>query len=242
MNLMIIQKSTKQKIKLFAALLILLSVFIIIYFMLKHNGWLDIFTSAEKLQAYVSDFGISAPLVFIALQIIQVIISPIPGNITTLAGGMLFGLTNGFLLSFAAIFIGSVIAFTLARIFGKPLVIKLVGKDITHKYIEAMSSRQKIVLIFMFILPFFPDDALCLIAGISGVSWPFFLILLALTRPVGILFSALVGSGLIDIPMWGWGIIIGVSIAVMSISIKYSNQINFFIRKKIIDRFKKKKY
>lgn len=233
-----LNSTTKKKI-LWISIVLIIALFIVLYFILAKQGWLDIFSSIEALQQYVSGFGIWAPLVFIALQILQVIISPIPGNITTLAGGVLFGFTNGFLLSFAAIFTGSVIAFSLARIFGKPLVIKLVGKDITHKYIDVMSSRQKVVLIFMFILPFFPDDALCLIAGISGISWSFFLVTLLLARPAGILFSALVGSGIINVPVWGWGIIITISIAVMALSVKYSPQINNFMKKHVMDKLRR---
>ncbi len=234
-----IKKLTKNKIFLIIMLIIIAALLVVAYFVMKNNGWLEIFESTQKLQEYVSGFGIWAPLVFMALQIVQVIISPIPGNITTLAGGVMFGFTNGFLLSFAAIFIGSIMAFGLARMFGKPLVIKMVGEDVTHKYIDVMSSRQKVVLIFMFLLPFFPDDALCLIAGISGVSWPFFIVTLLLARPAGIVFSALIGSGAISMPIWGWAIIIVVSVAAMILSVKYAPQINDFTKKHVIDRFKK---
>jgi uncharacterized membrane protein YdjX (TVP38/TMEM64 family) len=231
----------KQKIVISIVLILLIAVFIVAYFILKANGWLNMFMSADAIHDYIVGFGVKAPLVFIGLQILQVIISPIPGNLTTLAGSILFGFSKGFWFSFIAIYIGSVLAFALARIFGKPLVIKLVGKNITHKYLDVMSSRQKVVLIFMFLLPFFPDDALCLIAGISGVSWPFFLVALALARPAGILFSALVGSGAINVPMWGWGIIIAISITIMVLSIRYSDKINDFAKRNVIDRFKKTK-
>ena len=234
-----IKKLFRNKIFLSIFLIIIIAVFVVLYFIMNNNGWPDIFESTQKIQEYVSGFGAWAPIVFMALQIVQVIISPIPGNVTTLAGGVLFGFTNGFLLSFSAIFMGSVIAFALARIFGKPLVVKMVGEDITHKYLDVMSSRQKVVLIFMFILPFFPDDALCLIAGISGISWTFFIVTLLLARPAGILFSALVGSGFINVPVWGWGIIIALSVALMTLSVKYAPQIDAFTKKHVMDKLKK---
>lgn len=234
-----INRTGKKRILTIVLLVTIIAVFVILYIVALRLGWLDIFQSVEVLQEYISGFGIWAPLVFAALQVIQVIISPIPGNITTLAGGLLFGFGQGFLISYASIILGSVLAFALARIFGKPLVIKLVGEKLTHKYIDVLSSRQKIVLIFMFVLPFFPDDALCLIAGISGISWPFFLVMLALARPAGILFSALVGSGIISVPIWGWGIIIALSVAIMALSVKYSPQIDAFMKKHVTDRFKK---
>ena len=231
----------KKRIWLAAGLVIIIAVFVVLYFVLARMGWLDIFQSVETLQDYISDYGIWAPVVFCALQILQVIISPIPGNITTLAGGLLFGFGKGFFLSYASIFAGSLIAFGLARAFGKPLVIKLVGEKITHKYMDVLSSRQKIVLIFMFLLPFFPDDALCLIAGLSGISWAFFIVILLLTRPAGILFSALVGSGALSVPVWGWGIIIALSLGIMAVSVKYSPQIDEFMHKHVVDKFRHKK-
>ena len=230
-----------NKIFVAALLIVIIAVFVVLYFVLRHMGWLDIFGSVETLQEYISGFGIWAPMAFAALQVVQVIISPIPGNITTLAGGLLFGFGNGFLISYISIVAGSLIAFGLARAFGKPLVIKLVGEKITHKYMDVLSSRQKIVLIFMFLLPFFPDDALCLIAGLSGISWVFFIVILLLTRPAGILFSALVGSGIVSVPVWGWGIIIAASVGIMAFSVKYSPQIDAFIHKHVIDKFRHKK-
>jgi uncharacterized membrane protein YdjX (TVP38/TMEM64 family) len=222
-------------------LILIVAVFVALYFVLRHMGWLDIFGSVETIQEYISGFGIWAPIAFAALQILQVIISPIPGNITTLAGGLLFGFGNGFLISYVSIFAGSLIAFGLARAFGKPLVVRLVGERVTHKYMDVLSSRQKVVLIFMFLLPFFPDDALCLIAGLSGISWGFFIVILLLTRPAGILFSALVGSGIVSVPVWGWGIIIAASLALMALSVKYSPQIDTFMHKHVMDKFRHKK-
>ncbi len=231
----------KKKIMLISALVLIVVAFTVLYFVMAKNGWLDVFKSVEKLQEYIAGFGILAPLVFCVLQVVQVIISPIPGNITTLAGGLLFGFGKGFLMSYVSIVIGSMLAFGLARAFGKPLVVKLVGEKITHKYMDVLSSRQKVVLVFMFLLPFFPDDALCLIAGLSGISWGFFIAIQLLARPAGILFSALVGSGAVSVPVWGWGIIIALSVGVMALSVKYSPQIDDFMRKHVMDKFKHKK-
>jgi uncharacterized membrane protein YdjX (TVP38/TMEM64 family) len=218
---------------------LIIAIFVALYFIAANNGWLDVFKSVEKLQEYISGFGIWAPLVFCAIQVLQVIISPIPGNITTLAGGLLFGFGSGFMYSYISIVLGSILAFALARAFGKPLVVRLVGEKITHKYMDVLSSRQKVVLILMFLLPFFPDDALCLIAGLSGISWGFFIVIQLLARPAGILFSALVGSGAVSVPIWGWGIIIALSLGIMALSVKYSPQIDAFMKRHVTDRFRK---
>lgn len=69
------------------------------YRYLDDQGYLEVFKSTQALQDYVEGFGVWAPLAFILLQLIQVIVAPIPGNVTTLAGGALFGFLPAFLYS-----------------------------------------------------------------------------------------------------------------------------------------------
>ena len=164
-------------------------------------------SSREDMRAWVDGFGGAAPAAFFAIQVIQVVVSPIPGSATTLGGAMLFGLWPAFLLSTAAVVTGSLLAFGLARAFGRPLVARLVGPAVTERYLGAMTSRARIALLLMFLLPFFPDDALSLVAGLTGLSWAFFFVAIACTRPWGLLFSSLVGAGLVNVPVWGWAVI-----------------------------------
>ena len=174
--------------------------------LLRRSGRLEMFTSEEAMREWVSGFGVWAPAAFFLVQMIQVIISPIPGSVTTLVGGALFGLWPAFGISTAAVLAGSLLAFGLARAFGRPLVSGLVGPKVTEKYLGAMTSRARIALLLMFLLPFFPDDALSLVAGLTGISWMFFFLAVLITRPWGLLFSSLVGSGMLSVPPWGWAL------------------------------------
>ena len=226
------KRLTKKQLKgLFIITLCIIGL-VILYFVADHLGWLKIFKSLKELQAYVKGFGAWAPLAFYLIQVLQVIISPIPGNVTALAGGALFGLWPSFLISSLAIITGSIIAFSLARAFGRPLVAKMVGEDITAKYVDTLSSQHKVLLFFMFLLPFFPDDALCLIAGLTGITWPIFIIITVITRPWGLLFSSLVGSGVIQMPMWAW-VLIGIgSIAFMTLSYKITPKVEAWLKRR----------
>lgn len=215
-------KITKKQIIWTIILTVVIAVLVILYYIGKNNGWFNIFESKIRLREYVMSFGALAPLAFFLIQFFQVIISPIPGNVTTLVGGMVFGFFYSFLISTAAIFLGSLCAFMLGKWFGRPLVERIVGKTAVEKYMKTVSSRQKITLIMMFLLPFFPDDALCLIAGLSAMSLPSFALIAILTRPWGIIFSALVGSGLISLPEWAWITIVVVVAALFILSIKYA--------------------
>ena len=233
-----IQLSKKQVIWL-CVLLSVLAALVALYYIGRHFGLFSIFESTRTLKEYVGSFGPLAPLIFFVIQFLQVIISPIPGNVTTLAGGLLFGFLNGFLISVAAVFLGSVCAFLLGKKFGRPLVERIAGKKATDKYMASVSSRQKIVLFLMFLFPFFPDDVLCLVAGLSAMRLPYFSILVLVTRPWGLLFSALLGAGLISIPIWAWAAIAAVVIVLFVFSIKYAPQIEERT-KNLIDRIAKK--
>jgi len=215
-------KMTKKQIVWIFVLCAILAAVAILYYIGKNNGWFTLFEDKESLQAYVASFGAWAPLAFFALQFLQVIFSPIPGSVTTLVGGVLFGFFYGFLLSFTAVFLGSIGAFLLGKKFGRPLVERIAGKEVVEKYMDTVSSRQRILLILMFVFPFFPDDILCLIAGLSALNLPSFTLIVILTRPWGLLFSALVGSGFISVPMWAWFIIAAIAIALLVFATKYA--------------------
>jgi uncharacterized membrane protein YdjX (TVP38/TMEM64 family) len=216
------KKLTTQQWIWIGVLAVIVAGFVVLYYVGLNLGWFKFLESRDTMRAWVRGFGAWAPLAFFLLQFIQVIFSPIPGNLTTIVGGMLFGFVYGFLLSLAAIFLGSVVAFLLGKSFGRPLVERIAGKALVEKYMKSVSSRQRVVLIMMFLLPFFPDDLLCLIAGLSAMRLPQFSRITILTRPWGLLFSALAGAGLLKIPTWGWAVIGIAAIALFVLSLKYA--------------------
>jgi uncharacterized membrane protein YdjX (TVP38/TMEM64 family) len=218
-------KITKKQIIWISVLIAIVGILVAVYYIGRSYGWFAFFESMDSIQSYVSSFGPLAPLIFFVLQFVQVIISPIPGGVTTVAGGVMFGFINGFLISFAAVFLGSICAFLLGKKFGRPLVEKIAGKKNIDKYMVSVSSRQKLVLFLMFLFPFFPDDLLCLVAGLSAMRLPYFAVLVLVSRPFGLLFSALLGAGFITLPFWAWAIIFIVVIIFFVFSIKYAPQI-----------------
>ena len=195
-----------------ASLLLLVAASILLYRWFNSSygevNWAEVFSSRESLRDFVEQFDPYVPLAFFVVQVVQVVVAPIPGNVTALAGGALLGLWGGFLISTAGLLVGSLIAFGLARFFGRPVVEALVEPRIVNKYIDTMANRHFVVLLAIFLVPFFPDDALCFVAGLSALPVPAFLLLVVLSRPPGMFVASLVGSGVAVIPWWGWGIII----------------------------------
>ena len=185
--------------------------------------WRRVFSSRENLQSFVEQFNPYGPLAFFLVQAVQVIVAPIPGNITALAGGALFGLWPGFLISTAGLVVGSIAAFAIARFYGRPIVEKLVKPELVDKYLDTIANRHFVLLFVLFLFPFFPDDALCLIAGISALPFHVFLLLVVLGRPPGMFVSSLVGSGIAVVPWWGWVLIAAASGAILYVAYRYKD-------------------
>lgn len=205
-----------------------------VYYNLK-----DFASNPERIKEYILGYGALGPVIIIIIQVIQVVISPIPGMITSLAGGALYGVFWGFLLNTFGIFLGSLVAFYLAKTFGKPLVIRIIGRKSYDKYSKLVSEKYTIGLFILFVLPFFPDDALCLLAGISGMNLSIFIFFVLVGRSPGLFIATLVGSGIItlSLPMW---IFFGLlSLAIVYFSIKYNKDIENYIISKV-EKYKKK--
>ena len=223
----------KKQLWLILAVIAVLLALAALYLYLDKVGYLAVFLSMEALRSYVEGFGIWAPLIFMLLQVAQVIFAPIPGNVTTLAGGAMFGFLPAFLYSTLAIFLGSLLAFGLGRWFGRPIIDKLAPKEVTEKYLQVLADKQRLTLSLMFLLPFFPDDVLCLLAGLTGYSWGFFAWMVLVTRPWGLLFSALVGSGELQMPLWGWAIVVVLTAAALYVSVRYGAYLEDWLLQKV---------
>ena len=191
----------------------------------------------EKIiQEKIASLGFWGPFAYILLSFLQVTFIPIPGAITILAGNYLFGPWLAFLYSFIGIFCGSIFAFFLGRKIGKRFVNWIVGdKETTDYYINKFKGKETIILFFVFLLPIFPDDVLCAIAGVLPISYPVFILMQLITRFFTIGGTLLFMSGEI-IPYDGWGIwvviILGIlSIIIFIISLKNADKINNKISK-----------
>lgn len=211
-------KKKALKICIWCAVLTAAAVFAVLGF---RKGWFEIFRDSELLRKKVSETGVWAPFVFFLLQFAQVLAAPIPGNVTTLVGGTLFGFTRGFLISASAVVLGSVCAFLLARRYGMPLVKRFVPSDAIEKYSKLLEGRSALMLAIMFLFPFFPDDILCFLAGTTPISFRRFMVLTVLTRPWGLLCSALIGSGMLSLPLWAMVLLALLGAALLVLSARF---------------------
>lgn len=215
-------KLTKQQIAWIFVLIAVIAAVAVLYLIGKDYGWFTVFESEESLRTYVESFGAWAPLAFFALQFLQVIFAPIPGAVTTVVGGMLFGFWKGLLLSISAVFFGSVCAFLLGRLFGRPLAERIASKETVEKYMSTVTLRQRVMLFLMFLLPFFPDDVICIIAGFSAMKLRTFMLIVLFSRPWGFAIFSFLGTNALSLPFWAWVIIGFLAVAIVILAMKYA--------------------
>lgn len=147
-----------------------------------------VFSSQEKLRDFIADFGVAGGLVFVFIQIVQVVIPIIPGGVSCLAGVILFGAGLGFVYNYVGICIGSVIAFLIARAYGKPLLEKMFEPKLIEKYESWTQTQNRFAKLFALaiFLPVAPDDFLCYLAGTTNMSLKMFTVIILLGKPCSI--------------------------------------------------------
>jgi uncharacterized membrane protein YdjX (TVP38/TMEM64 family) len=155
----------------------------------------QLFSSTAGLREWVASTGPLAPLVFVAVQILQVIVFVIPGEVPTIAAGYLFGPWLGSLLSFCGILLGSTIDYFLARLAGKPFVQALFTAGRVERIGRLLDARgARVAFFLLFLVPGIPKDILCYVAGLSSLRFPFFMSASMLGRLPGIVGSAILGD------------------------------------------------
>lgn len=194
-------------------------------FALYRNGWFERIGSVEELRALIDRAGAFAGIVFFLLQMLTVIIAPIPSNVTMMAGALALGFWQAMLLGIAAIWAGSMLMFLLARRLGHRAVQRWMDHGIMEKYLPVIEEKQDMFLFLTLLFPFFPDDMLCILAGLTSMPTARFAGIMLLARPWGLIFAALLGSGELSLPAWGWAVLVGVLAVIFVLAMKYSRQI-----------------
>lgn len=130
------------------------------------------------MNAYLEQYKAASVLIYIALQVIQVVISVIPGQILQFAAGYVYGFPIGTLLSLLGIALGTIITFYMARFLGKEAMHVLFGEERITKYINLLNSKRAyIILLVFFVIPGIPKDLLSYAAGVSEIKLKPFLLL-----------------------------------------------------------------
>ena len=160
----------------------LLFFLVLIIYAYQHG----IFRSTTSLQRFIQQFGEYAVVIFILLQIIQVIIPILPGGISSVAGLLMFGNGWGLLYSCIGLIIGEAIGFLLVRYYGVSFVQLILSPKKYQKFDQLLTQKTKDikkVLCLTMLIPFAPDDLVCLVAGLTKISFKEYIQIVLLLKP-----------------------------------------------------------
>ena len=151
----------------------------------------QIFTSQDALRSFVGGFGAFGAVVFVLVQAVQVVVPILPGGLGCLAGVLLFGPWLGFVYNYVGICLGSIAAFLLAKLYGRPILSVLFRQETIEKY-EGWTNRhfaRWFALAIFF--PVAPDDFLCWLAGTTKMTLGRFSAIILLGKPASIALYSL---------------------------------------------------
>lgn len=143
-------------------ILIVLVVFLINKFsFLKGYG-------PEEIKNYIGNKGIMTPVIYVVLLSLLPLLL-FPDSILVIAGGMVFGLFKGTILTSVGSLIGGIIAFYISRIFGSAVVRKIIKRDIA--IFENNNKRSAFFVILMLrLIPLFPFKVVSYSAGLTDMK------------------------------------------------------------------------
>ncbi len=217
---------------------LLLVVFLFIFLIYQYNSqiWIrilkiyDILHDRYQLKTLITSFGPYSPLAYILIQILQVLVAPIPGGAIEFLGGYLFGVKMGFFYSMIGLILGSLGAFGIARIFEKVAVEKLVSEKTMKKFNYLIGHEGVILSFVLFLVPGFPKDALCYILGLTPMNTWTFLIISTMGRIPGTLMACLQGGKAFEHQYRTFLILLGISALVLLIVYIYHEEIHHLIK------------
>ena len=179
-------------VKLTVTFLLSIGFFVGLYYLFKNTGWIGKFSNVAELKVILSSAGFWSYAVFAVMQFLQVSIIPMPASVSTIVGVICFGPWIAFGISLLAILLGSIVAYIFGRVFGSKLIYWIVGKERGEEFCKLL-LRGKWAFFVMMLLPLFPDDILCIVAGACGMNFRFFLVTNLITRTIGIFCLCFLG-------------------------------------------------
>lgn len=185
---------TLKKYKTYIIIAII-GVFLSIIAYEYYHKYMYVLRNPKQLKDLIMSYGKYGVFIFLILQVLQVVAFFIPGEFVQVAAGYIYGSFLGSILSILGITVGSIIAYMISMVCGKPLVDKIASKK-ELKFFRRILNLGNInsVVFLVYLIPGIPKDILSYICGISSISLKKFIIYSTLGRLPGIIISSYFGA------------------------------------------------
>lgn len=208
-----------------------LAVFLALTAALYYFGVFHFFLRRERVQEWIRSLGAWGFAGFILLQVIQVVAAPIPGEATGVLGGYLYGPFLGVLLSTVGLTLGSYIAFSISRYFGRPLTERFVDARTMERFDYLLHHKGAFLVFLLFLIPGFPKDYLCYILGLGHLTTLEFLSIATTGRLLGTMLLTLGGTYLRNHQYYRFFLLSGVAVVLVFLAIAYRDRIEQFFKR-----------
>jgi len=199
------------------------------------------FLDEAQILGFLDSLGPWAFAGFIAIQAAQVVLAPIPGDVTGFLGGYLYGPIVGTILSTVGLTIGSYVAFALSRTFGKPFAKRFVPKAALDRFDYLLHHKGAFIIFLLFLVPSFPKDYLCYILGLGNLSTTEFLVIGGTGRLFGTLLLSMVGNCVRRHQYVRFSIVLVIAAAVLLTTFAYRHKIERFFRLQHLREIRRKR-
>jgi len=180
-------------LKLTALIAIVIVLPVYVYF--EFPDFFNQFTTMEGVNQFLDEYQAASMLVYLGLQVLQIVVSVIPGQFIQFAGGYAFGFWLGYLLSLVGIALGSSVAFGLARVLGRDGIHLLFGKERISRFVRQLNSKRAFAILFvLFAVPGLPKDLVTYAAGVSHFGFKPFIILSLVARSPALMGTLIMGK------------------------------------------------
>jgi len=220
----------KEKFRAILKPLLFLAVFAAFSAILWKLGVFRFFMHREEMAAFVRSLGAWGFAGFIALQVVQVVAAPIPGEATGVLGGYLFGPLLGVLLSTVGLTAGSLLAFTLSRMFGRPFTDRFVDAGTMARFDYLLHHKGAFLVFLLFLIPGFPKDYLCYILGLGHLTTLEFLTIASTGRLLGTIMLTLGGTYLRDHQYYRFFLLCGGAVVLVFLAIAYKDRLEAYLK------------
>ena len=162
------------------------------------------FSDLDAVTASIRGYGLWGPAILCVLFILQTFLAFIPGQALMVASGYVYGFSGGVMITWASLVLGGQMAFWLARRYGRPFAEKWISTSILDRWDRSAAGQGIGFYVVTLVMPFFPNDAMCYVAGLGNMSHRRFLIANALGRGIASVLTVIVGAFADQIPSLIW--------------------------------------
>jgi uncharacterized membrane protein YdjX (TVP38/TMEM64 family) len=192
----------------------------------------EAFQGREQLRAFIESWGTLAPAAFIFVQALQVVVAPIPGELTGAAGGFIFGAVPNIVYSTVGLTIGSLIGFLAARIVGLPLVKLAVPCEMLERFEFVTKRKGALLALALFAIPGFPKDILCYLLGLSPMGFLSFATVCTLGRIPGTVMLSYSGAAVYSENWWLLTILAVAALLAIAVFFLFRDRLEWWVKKR----------